>query len=38
VLDFARMLLAKLKPLGARDLIDVQSFIYVTASGSGHNK
>lgn len=36
--DFSFRLLEELKPLGARDLIDVQSFIYVTAGGSGYDK
>ncbi|MCY1074103.1 hypothetical protein [Archangium lansingense] len=35
---FSRLLLEELKPLGARDFIDVQSFIYVTAGGSGYDK
>ncbi|WP_375754298.1 hypothetical protein [Corallococcus exercitus] len=38
VLGFADVLLTKLKPLGAKDFVDVQSFIYVTASGAGYNK
>lgn len=33
----AKKLLEKLAPAGARDLLDVQSFIFVTWTGSGYN-
>ena len=34
LLDMSRLLMQSLKPLGARDLIDVQSYIWMTGSGS----
>lgn len=34
----AKKLLVKLQPLGARDMLDVQSFVFVTWSGSGYNR